>query len=167
MINVQRVSASPTRTHSFWSQALGLLPATPLCWETPSSIDSAMSFIISPSSSPLRRLLQNMLCSSSQRQCCPDLLTNSWGPSHVTRAHTSAYPLLFPPPLLKCAAFTCISLSLSSLSLSLSVTYWDTSTPSTPDTHTHTQSYSEPGISGPPPHETMYYRTLQGKILTR
>lgn len=47
MMYVQRVSASPTRTNSFWSQALVLLTVAPLCRETPSSRDSAMSFIIS------------------------------------------------------------------------------------------------------------------------
>lgn len=91
MTYVLRVSASPTRTNSFWSQTLGRDPVSLFCWDPPRSIESTKSFI--SSSSLVRRLLCSLF-SSSAKKSHPDFLVNSQ--SHVTVALKWVYFCLLP-----------------------------------------------------------------------
>lgn len=76
------------------------------------------------SCSPLHGCAEYGLQVKSKQRSGPDLLTDSWGSSHVTRAHTSAYALFLPLPA--SVTFHCLSRSFSippSLSLTLCLSH--------------------------------------------
>ncbi len=170
MTYVQRDSASPTRTSSFFIQTLGRITLVPFRRETPSSTDCTKSFISSSFLVCTPFSWQSYFSSSAKKKF------KSWFPLRIYElppmSHSSpktslylAVSLLFAPPLLAALLFyatqflfvcvcvcvcVCVSLSVTHTHLDLSTFYRLDPTPSS-------RIHSNTALSQTPPPIAVHY----------